>query len=188
MSGRLEGKAVMITGAAQGIGAAYARACAAEGAAITIVDLTRIDQAASVQADIEALGAALDRDQGRRHRRRRRWPTSRKRPSTTFGRVDVPGEQRRAHVRPAHRHVGRLPRGQLHGRDQRVERGRPVLLGAAQRFDRQHLVDRGVPAVAAGRCSRLPDDAPPPTIVPEGYGMTKWMLIRQTRVDGAAAR
>ena len=29
---------------------------------------------------------------------------------------------------------------------------------------------------------KLPDDAPAPTIVPEGYGMTKWMLIRQTRV------
>jgi NAD(P)-dependent dehydrogenase (short-subunit alcohol dehydrogenase family) len=28
----------------------------------------------------------------------------------------------------------------------------------------------------------MPDDAPPPRIAPEGYGMTKWMLIRQTRV------
>jgi NAD(P)-dependent dehydrogenase (short-subunit alcohol dehydrogenase family) len=27
-----------------------------------------------------------------------------------------------------------------------------------------------------------PDDSPPPKIAPEGYGMTKWMLIRQTRV------
>jgi NAD(P)-dependent dehydrogenase (short-subunit alcohol dehydrogenase family) len=27
-----------------------------------------------------------------------------------------------------------------------------------------------------------PDDAPPPRIAPEGYGMTKWMLIRQTRL------
>jgi NAD(P)-dependent dehydrogenase (short-subunit alcohol dehydrogenase family) len=30
--------------------------------------------------------------------------------------------------------------------------------------------------------SRPHDDAPAPTITPEGYGMTKWMLIRQTRV------
>src|SRR5688572_30826572 len=30
--------------------------------------------------------------------------------------------------------------------------------------------------------TNLPDDAPPPTITPEGYGMTKWMLIRQTRL------
>lgn len=29
---------------------------------------------------------------------------------------------------------------------------------------------------------RLPDDAPAPKIVVEGYGMTKWMLIHQTRV------
>ena len=35
------------------------------------------------------------------------------------------------------------------GIDQRVERGHPVLLGTAQRIDRQHLVDRGVPVVAA---------------------------------------
>jgi NAD(P)-dependent dehydrogenase (short-subunit alcohol dehydrogenase family) len=28
----------------------------------------------------------------------------------------------------------------------------------------------------------LPDDAPAPKLAPEGYGMTKWMLIRQTRV------
>ncbi len=28
----------------------------------------------------------------------------------------------------------------------------------------------------------MPDDAPAPRIAPEGYGMTKWMLIRQTRV------
>jgi 3-oxoacyl-[acyl-carrier protein] reductase len=28
----------------------------------------------------------------------------------------------------------------------------------------------------------LPDDAPAPTLAPEGYGMTKWMLLRQTKV------
>jgi len=28
----------------------------------------------------------------------------------------------------------------------------------------------------------LADDAPAPTIAPEGYGMTKWMVIRQSRV------
>jgi NAD(P)-dependent dehydrogenase (short-subunit alcohol dehydrogenase family) len=29
---------------------------------------------------------------------------------------------------------------------------------------------------------QLPDDAPAPTLAPEGYGMTKWMVIRQSRV------
>ncbi|HEY5386775.1 MAG TPA: SDR family NAD(P)-dependent oxidoreductase, partial [Thermoleophilia bacterium] len=56
MSGRLQDKVVLITGAAQGIGAAYARACAAEGAAVAIIDLKRIDQAAAVEKDIAALG------------------------------------------------------------------------------------------------------------------------------------
>ena len=54
MTGRLQDKVVLITGAAQGIGAAYARACAAEGAAVGIIDLTRIDQAAEVEKDIAA--------------------------------------------------------------------------------------------------------------------------------------
>ena len=56
MAGRMDGKAVIITGAAQGIGAAYARRLASEGANVTIVDLTRIDQAADVQADIDTMG------------------------------------------------------------------------------------------------------------------------------------
>src|SRR3954466_15291261 len=53
---RLEGKVCIVTGAAQGIGAAYARALAREGADVAIVDLKRIDQAGPVQDDIEALG------------------------------------------------------------------------------------------------------------------------------------
>src|ERR1700730_8275598 len=56
MTGRLEGMVCLITGAAQGIGAAYARACAAEGAAVAIVDLTRIDQAVDVETDIASIG------------------------------------------------------------------------------------------------------------------------------------
>jgi NAD(P)-dependent dehydrogenase (short-subunit alcohol dehydrogenase family) len=42
---RLEGKVCIVTGAAQGIGAAYARALAREGADVAIIDLKRIDQA-----------------------------------------------------------------------------------------------------------------------------------------------
>ena len=61
----------------------------------------------------------------------------------------LPREQRRAHVRPTHRELGRLPRGELHGHHQCVERGGAVPVGAAPRLDRQHLVDGRVPVAAA---------------------------------------
>ena len=45
MGDRLLDKVCIVTGAAQGIGAAYARAMAKEGADVAIIDLKRIDQA-----------------------------------------------------------------------------------------------------------------------------------------------
>ena len=145
---RLEGKVCIVTGAAQGIGAAYARALAREGADVAIIDLKRIDQAGPVQDDIEALGRralVIEADVSDAEQ----MAAMGKQVVDTFGHVDCTREQRRADVRPAHRDVGRLPRGELHGRDQRVERGGALLLGAAQRLDREHLVERRVPAVAA---------------------------------------
>ena len=56
MGGRLDGKVCIVTGAAQGIGAAYARRLASEGADVAIIDLTRIAQAGEVVADIEKMG------------------------------------------------------------------------------------------------------------------------------------
>src|SRR5689334_17176420 len=53
---RLQDKVCIVTGAAQGIGAAYARALAREGADVAIIDLKRIDQAGPVKDDIEAAG------------------------------------------------------------------------------------------------------------------------------------
>ena len=48
MGERLAGKVCVVTGAAQGIGAAYATAMAANGADVAIIDLKRIDQATEV--------------------------------------------------------------------------------------------------------------------------------------------
>ena len=53
MAGRLQGRVVILTGAAQGIGAAYARALAAEGAALSLCDI--VDPKAIV-AEITASG------------------------------------------------------------------------------------------------------------------------------------
>jgi NAD(P)-dependent dehydrogenase (short-subunit alcohol dehydrogenase family) len=56
MTDRLAGKVCVVTGAAQGIGAAYATAMAANGADVAILDLKRIDQASAVEEEIARLG------------------------------------------------------------------------------------------------------------------------------------
>jgi NAD(P)-dependent dehydrogenase (short-subunit alcohol dehydrogenase family) len=56
---RLEGTAAIVTGAAQGIGATYARALAAEGARVSVCDLDPPD--AVVQAVRDAGGEAIGR-------------------------------------------------------------------------------------------------------------------------------
>ncbi len=55
--GRLDGKTAIVTGAGRGLGAAYARALAIEGAAVTVADI--IDTKATVEAITAAGGRAI---------------------------------------------------------------------------------------------------------------------------------
>src|SRR5471030_2005943 len=57
MAKRLEGRVAIITGAAQGIGAVYAKALAAEGAAVVVSDV--LDAGPVAKAIKEAGGRAL---------------------------------------------------------------------------------------------------------------------------------
>ena len=58
MSGSLEGKVAIVTGAAQGIGNAIAHGLAAEGARIVVADLNRADEAAAAFDD--GVGLTVD--------------------------------------------------------------------------------------------------------------------------------
>ena len=55
--GRLDGKTAIVTGSGRGLGAAYARALASEGAALTVADI--IDTRATVEAITAARGRAI---------------------------------------------------------------------------------------------------------------------------------
>ena len=55
MGSRLQGKVVVVTGAAQGIGEAYAKALGAEGAAVVVADLN-VESGERVAKEIEAAG------------------------------------------------------------------------------------------------------------------------------------
>jgi NAD(P)-dependent dehydrogenase (short-subunit alcohol dehydrogenase family) len=179
-TGRLQGKVCLITGAAQGIGAAYARACAAEGAAVVIVDLTRIDQATEVESAIAEMGGrsmAIKADV----RDAEQMAEVGRRVAEELGRIDclvnnaaLMFDQLTAtwddflavnFMGVINASNGVLP----YMWEQR--RGSIVNISSTAAFP-----------LPLPSLYRLPDDAPPPRITVEGYGMTKWMVIRQTRL------
>jgi 3-oxoacyl-[acyl-carrier protein] reductase len=184
MTGRLSERVCIVTGAAQGIGAAYARACAAEGASVAIVDLSRIDQAAVVEKDIAAMGGrsialkadVTDADQmldvGRRV-------------VDEFGRVDCL-------VNNAGLMFDQLTAtwedflavnymGAIHASNGVIPYMWGQRSGSIVNISSTAAFPLSLPSLFA-----VPDDAPPPVLAPEGYGMTKWMLLRQTRLMAQA--
>jgi NAD(P)-dependent dehydrogenase (short-subunit alcohol dehydrogenase family) len=176
--GRLDGKVCLVTGAAQGIGAAYARRLASEGADIGICDLTRIDQAKEVIADIEAMGR-----------------------KAIAQKADVTSaDDMAAFVKSAVDELGRVDclvnnAGLMF--DQLTATWDDFL--AVNFFGAINGSNAVIPYMWEQRSGSIvnisstaafplpisfgdpPDDAPPPSVYPHGYGLTKWMLIFQTR-------
>ena len=179
MTARLEGRVCIVTGAAQGIGAAYARRLASEGADVAIIDLSRIDQASEVVADIEAMG---------------RRALSLK--------ADVTDPEQMASM--ASTVVGELGRidclvnnaalmfdqltatweqflavnfmGVVHASNAVIPH-----LWAQHSGSIINISSTAAFPLPLGGPGPLPDDAPPPRVDPQGYGLTKWMVIYHTR-------
>ena len=179
MAERVEGKVCIVTGAAQGIGAAYARALAREGADVAIVDLKRIDQAGPVVDDIEALGRralTIEADVSDPEQ----MVAMGKQVVAELGRVDVL-------VNNAGLMFDQLTAtwddflavnfmGVINASNAVVpyfweqRSGSIVNISSNAEFP-----------LSLTMLTDIPEGAPAPTLAPEGYGMTKWMLLRQTK-------
>ena len=180
MGDRLQDKVCIVTGAAQGIGAAYARAMAAEGADVAIIDLKRIDQAGPVADDIKSMGRqalVLEAD------------VTDAEQMAAMGRTVV---DRLGHVDCLVNNAGLMFdqltatwddflavnfMGIIHASNAVLPYFWEQRRGSIVNISSTAAFPLPLPAMFA-----LGDDAPAPTIAPEGYGMTKWMIIRQSRV------
>jgi NAD(P)-dependent dehydrogenase (short-subunit alcohol dehydrogenase family) len=177
---RLQDKVCIVTGAAQGIGAAYARAMAAEGADVAIIDLKRIDQAGPVADDIKGMGRralVLEADVTDAEQMTAMGQTV----VDTFGHVDC-----------LVNNAGLMFDQLTATWDDFLAVNFMGIINASNGvlpylWDQRHGSIVNISSTAAfplplPALFQLGDDAPAPTIVPEGYGMTKWMVIRQSRV------
>ena len=179
MGDRLQDKVCIVTGAAQGIGAAYARAMAAEGADVAIIDLKRIDQAGPVEADIQAMGRralvlesdVTDADQ---------MAAMGRTVVDTFGRVDCL-------VNNAGLMFDQLTAtwedflavnfmGIVNASNAVIPFLWEQRHGSIVNISSTAAFPLPLPALFAPG-----PDSPPPSVSPEGYGMTKWMIIHQSR-------
>ena len=154
-------------------------ALAREGADVAIIDLKRIDQAGPVKDDIEALGrraVVIEAD------------VSDAEQMTAMGKqvVDELG-----HVDALINNAG-LMFDQLTATWDDflavnfmgiINASNAVLpyLWEQQRGSIVNISSNAAFPLALPMLFTLPDGAPAPTLAPEGYGMTKWMIIRQTK-------
>jgi NAD(P)-dependent dehydrogenase (short-subunit alcohol dehydrogenase family) len=180
MSGRLQDKVCLITGGAQGIGAAYARACAAEGAAVAIVDLKRIDQAADVEKDIAALGGrsiSIKADVADEAQ----MAGVAQRVGDEFGRIDCLVNNAGLMFDQLTATWDDFLAVNFMGA---INASNAVLpyLWEQRRGSIVNISSNAAFPLDLRAVFSIPDDAPAPKIRPEGYGMTKWMLLRQTRI------
>lgn len=179
MTDRLTGKVCVVTGGAQGIGAAYARAMAAEGADVAVLDLSRIDQAEEVRADVEATGRrclalkadVTDPDQMR---------DAMARVVADLGRVDCLVNN------------AALMFDQLTATWEQFLAVNFMGIVHASNAVVPYLWEQGsgsIVNISSTAAFPLPlpkdfrpgPDGPPPRVDPSGYGITKWMVIYQTR-------
>ena len=179
MSERLQGKVCIVTGAAQGIGAAYAKAMAAEGADVAIIDLKRIDQAVEVEAAIKELGGrsmALKADVTDAEQMSEAVATI----VGEFGRVDCL-------VNNAALMFDQLTAtwddflavnfmGIVNASNTVVPYLWEQSSGSIVNISSTAAFPIPLPAML-----RPGPDSPPPQVDPSGYGITKWMVIYQTR-------
>ena len=82
----IEGKVAIVTGAGGGIGEAYAKALAAQGASVVVAEINK-EKGERVAEEIRKSGADASRSTwtSARPNRRRRWPSA---PSQAFGGID----------------------------------------------------------------------------------------------------
>ena len=181
MGDRLDGKVCIVTGAAQGIGAAYAARAGRGGRRRR----HRRPQAhrpgrprsrtTSKPSGGEALTIKADVTDARA-----RWRHDGRAVVGELGRVDCLVNNAALDVRPAHGHLGRVPRRELHGRRQRVERRGPYLWGQRSgsivNISSTAAFPLPMPASSCRRPSRRPRCS-----TRRATAITKWMVIYQTR-------